>query len=539
MGRRLPVQVEQMKKYLFSMSMKKGCLNLAILLCTVLLLITFIVITNPNMESFTISQSMLLVSGLAALYAAFSLRIKKRKWFAWLMDEGLLTLLILGITLVIPFTYLKLLSSIPSANQARFLEALREPTTFLYLAGNCVIYVFFRLVLILWQRINHLRKEYFSWSLTYYFLSIIVFIITFLMLSAAIYYFFTKNNNPYFAVTQNLWGRTFSWLVHTIVPGFGLTVVFLFFGLFFLIPPFILFSSYFAKKLTKRLNHLGDAAAALRKGDLQARSPVEGSDEISQLQSDFNNMAENLEKSIKELNNEKEIVNNLLNERKELIASVSHELRTPITTILNYLDAIKSQINKKRNKELTANLEMVTQETQRLNLIINDLFDLSRAEVGHLTVKKEDCDIPEIIRNAVEAQKALAWQNRHVDLIYQAEPDLSQVQLDRDRLMQILSNLIRNGIQHTPPGGIVQVSASQADNTLVITVTDTGEGISPEDLPFIWKRFYKGDNSRGNGLGLSVVKELTELMDGTISVKSEPGTGSEFKISFPCPKRGQ
>jgi signal transduction histidine kinase len=294
--------------------------------------------------------------------------------------------------------------------------------------------------------------------------------------------------------------------------------------------------------LTGRLKDLGGTAAALRQGDYKARCPVNGQDEIAQLQADFNRMADNLEQTIEALNREKAVVNGLLNERKELVASVSHELKTPITTIMNYLEVTQASIQKQGDKELSANVESIHQEVDRLNLIVNDLFDLSRAEVGRLTIRSEECSIPEIIRQVVAAQKPLAWQNQHVELVSQIEDDLPTVHSDRNRLVQILSNLVRNGIQHTPPGGIVQVRAGKRKNKVVLTVVDTGEGICPDDMPHIWTRFYRGRSSgSGNGIGLSVVKELTELLGGEVSVKSEVGMGSEFQVVLPVhpPKKAK
>lgn len=140
----------------------------------------------------------------------------------------------------------------------------------------------------------------------------------------------------------------------------------------------------------------------------------------------------------------------------------------------------------------------------------------------------------EIVRQVIESQKTLAWQKRHVELVSQVAAGLPPIRSDRNRLAQILSNLVRNAIQHTPPGGIVQVRAEKQKNKLLLSVVDTGEGIPAEDLPHIWTRFYKGkDSTSGNGIGLSVVKELTELMGGEASVKSELGAGSEFQVALP------
>jgi signal transduction histidine kinase len=184
-------------------------------------------------------------------------------------------------------------------------------------------------------------------------------------------------------------------------------------------------------------------------------------------------MADNLEQNIEALNREKQVVNGLLNERKELVASVSHELKTPITTIANYLEATRAHIKNKRDAQLTANLEAINQEVMRLNLIINDLFDLSRAEVGRLTIHTEECAVDEIVRQVIESQKTLAWQKRHVELVSQVAAGLPPIRsgpqppgADPEQTWCATPS------QHTRPAGSCRCARKNRRNKLLLSVVD-------------------------------------------------------------------
>ena len=522
-----------MNKKIFNTNCKNILVFNSILILGITLLISLLIFSNGDVQLATLSQSMLLVCGFSSLSASLFLEVKKEKWLASIYTEIKNAFAIMVLNLLIAWLVFFLFSLIPSPSQNLFVDAIHNPNTYFFLSAGFLFYLFFRLFFRLWLLIDHLRKQYFAWSLTYYFLFIevvavfIIFVISTIMFSAAM-------NRFVGGISMNRWSQIFDWLVNTILPMIGFFVVFLFFSLVFLIPPFTLFALIFAKRITNRLRNLGETAAELRKGNFKARSPVQGSDEIAQLQLDFNSMAENLEKAIDELDNEKDVVNGLLEERKQLVARVSHELKTPITTIMNYQDVIREQVKKKRDKELKKNIEIISQEVNHLDIIINDLFDLSRAEIGRLAIKKEPCDIAEIIEQVIEAQKPIAWQTRHVELASQIEKKLPKIKLDKSRINQILNNLIRNSVQHTPPGGIIQVCANKHEQSLFVTVKDTGEGIPSEELPEIWTKFHKDLNSiTGSGIGLSVVKELVDLMDGKIIVRSKVGVGSEFQIEFP------
>jgi signal transduction histidine kinase len=189
-------------------------------------------------------------------------------------------------------------------------------------------------------------------------------------------------------------------------------------------------------------------------------------------------------------------------------------------------------------------------ETVHLQALINDLFTLSRAQVGRLELRREPTDTRAVARRVVEAMAPVAWQTNRVEVVLadaSTEVELAArngtggaplALVDGDRLGQVLRNLLHNAVRHTPPGGIVAVSTLAYQESVTVEVRDTGEGIATGDLPHIWERFYRGADMRdrvdgGSGLGLALVKELVETMGGTVGVESAPGEGSRFTIHLP------
>jgi signal transduction histidine kinase len=304
------------------------------------------------------------------------------------------------------------------------------------------------------------------------------------------------------------------------------------------LPPSALFSYLFAHRTTRRLEVLADATGALREGDYSVRVPVEGEDEVAQVQINFNAMAADLERAVRDLKAERDNVATLLNARRELIASVSHELRTPVATLRGYLESTRTHWDGTPPPTLPQDLLTMERETLRLQALIDDLFTLARAEVGRLETRCEPVDVGMVARRVVETMAPLAWQSNRVEMVASLPDTLPPAMGDGSRVEQVLLNLMRNGVRHTPPGGIVAVEASASAGAVMLQVKDTGEGIAPEDLPHIWDRFYRTRKSReqdssGTGLGLALVKELMETMGGTVAVESTLGEGSCFTVRLP------
>jgi signal transduction histidine kinase len=318
------------------------------------------------------------------------------------------------------------------------------------------------------------------------------------------------------------------------VAAFGIATLVVLSGAFvFALASSTLLAYLLSRRLVRRLEELARAAEALRSGNLAARVPVGGTDEVAQLQRSFNAMAANLELSLGQLAAERDRVSGLLQARRQLVAGVSHELRTPVATMRGYLE---SALRRDGNvpTDLRADLDTMENELSRLQRLIDDLFMLARAEVGRLELRLEPTDVGALAKRLVTIQAPLAWRQRRVELVAEVADPLPLALVDAQRLEQIVSNLLSNAVRHTPPGGLVAVTVTPDQDNMRVDVHDTGGGIAPEALPRVFERFYHGeDASGGAGLGLALVKELTEVMGGTVAAASTPGEGTCFSVRLP------
>jgi two-component system phosphate regulon sensor histidine kinase PhoR len=229
--------------------------------------------------------------------------------------------------------------------------------------------------------------------------------------------------------------------------------------------------------------------------------------------------------------------------RRELIMNVSHELRTPIASIQAHVDSLLlPEADRPDAKEIERRLRVTSAETRRLADLIEDLLMLARADSQELKVSNRAIEVAPFLEQVVLALAPLARAERQVTVSHDEMPAGLWAIGDPDRLAQVVTNLVRNAINYTPEGGVVSIrlSAGGADR-VQIAVSDTGLGISADDLEHIFERFYRADASRtrntgGFGLGLSIARELLEAMGGSLSATSQPGLGSTFWISL---RRGQ
>jgi signal transduction histidine kinase len=243
-------------------------------------------------------------------------------------------------------------------------------------------------------------------------------------------------------------------------------------------------------------------------------------------------MAADLQETLRDLQAERDRVAGLLEARRQLVACVSHELRTPVATVRGYLESALER-DEGVPSGLRAEMETMEREVARLQRLIEDLFTLSRAEVGRLELRLEPTDAGAVVRRLVDTVAPLAWGQRRVEVHADVAPDLPPASADAHRLEQIVSNLLGNAVRHTPPGGLVAAVVVGEPETVRVEVRDTGEGIPPEDLPRVFERFYRGRNGDGPGragLGLALTKELVEAMAGSVEVASTPGEGSRFTV---------
>jgi signal transduction histidine kinase len=470
------------------------------------------------------------ISGVASLlWAAFRMRLAERWWRRLLVNLAAAFVLAIVPTIILMLLMQPVRTGIPIA-QIRD-TSLRSWTTALALSGYTALwmlvlsfaFLFVRMgiSLLIWW--NRLRRRSLVWALTNAHLLVVV-------IGSCVLCGFIVVTNVYF--THSIEPQILPILVFMGI----LTVI----AVLIVLPPSLLFSYIFARRTTRRLRALATATNTLRAGDYSVRVPVEGADEVAQLQANFNAMATDLAAAVRDLEAERDTVSHLLDARRELVASVSHELRTPVSTMRGYLESARARWAKEDTPpaSLRHDLDIMEHETRRLQTLIEDLFTLSRAEVSKLELRCVPADVGDEVRRIAETVAPLAWQSGRVEVVAEVAPDLPLALVDSNRLNQVLQNLLHNGIRHTPPGGIVAISASADAERVLLQVKDTGEGIAADDLSHIWERFYRSDRARmqsasGSGLGLALVKELTEAMGGSVSVESAPGAGSCFTVAVP------
>jgi signal transduction histidine kinase len=224
--------------------------------------------------------------------------------------------------------------------------------------------------------------------------------------------------------------------------------------------------------------------------------------------------------------------------KRNFFANISHELRTPLTLILAPLDRLKDSDTVRGDSQIRQTLETMQANGFRLLKLINDLLDLVRLEAGTLRLEKRRIDIPSYLRGIVVAMQPAAAE-KGIRLQLDLAPDAPEVEADPHQLERVFFNLVFNAIKFTPADGSITVSAVRSGSQIVFRVTDTGIGIDPEHLPKIFERFWQVDASaqrkyQGAGIGLSLVRDLTEAHEGTVSAESQPGRGTSIIVSLPA-----
>jgi signal transduction histidine kinase len=276
----------------------------------------------------------------------------------------------------------------------------------------------------------------------------------------------------------------------------------------------------------RRLRAVQHATEQLGQGDLGARAPEHGGDEVAALARSFNQMAEELRSRAEKLQVSDRV-------RRQLLADVSHELNTPLTAMRGYLETLSMPDLSLDSPTRHRYLSIVREETHRLERIIGDLLDLARLEGGGTAMRQSQVDVRALFER-VAARHERDLQSRRIQLVQHVDAAASTLVGDPDRLEQAIQNLAANALRHTPDGGRLVISADRRGDAVRLSVRDSGSGIPPEQLPHIFDRFYKGDASRksgsGSGLGLSIVKAIVERHGGTITARNEDGAVFEILI---------
>ena len=223
--------------------------------------------------------------------------------------------------------------------------------------------------------------------------------------------------------------------------------------------------------------------------------------------------------------------------RRDLIAWVGHDLRTPLTSIRAILEALADGLVEDP-ETVQRYLKTAQKDIRDLSLLINDLFEMSQMDAGGMHLDCQENSISDLISDTIESFTELS-QRQGIVLRGKVEPGLDLIRMDTQRIGRVLSNLISNALRHTASGGQVLISAEWCSNgSCEVIVEDSGEGIQPEDLPYVFDQFYRGEKSRnrstgGAGLGLAIAKGIVEAHGGSIRVESEAGKGAKFSFTLP------
>ncbi len=292
---------------------------------------------------------------------------------------------------------------------------------------------------------------------------------------------------------------------------------------------FLSFGYILAEAISGRINSISQAAREIAQGNLTERVPVTGNDEIAILGNTFNDMTRQLEdmdihqKELRKM-------------RSDLIVWVGHDLRTPLTSIRAILEALADRIVEDP-VTVQRYLDMAQKEVRYLSRLIDDLFDLSQIDAGGMRVDWQYIPLADLISDTLESFTELAYQ-QGVNLDGSIQPGIDLVYIDAQLIGRVLNNLTSNAIRYTPPGGTVNISAVRDNGKVTVTVSDNGDGIKAEDLPYIFERFFRGDKSRnrttgGTGLGLAISRGIIEAHGESIRAESEEDVGTKIIFTIP------
>lgn len=285
-------------------------------------------------------------------------------------------------------------------------------------------------------------------------------------------------------------------------------------GLIALVLGFVLF-----RQITAPLNGLAAASDRIAAGDLIARAPVQGDDEIARVARSFNSMADNLARSE--------------TARRNMLADIAHELRNPIGVISSHLEAMMDGIFPMNQEQITS----LHDETLLLSRLVGDLRELALADAGQLTLNRAPTDLVALVERTVSALQTQA-KDQQITLTAELANDLPKLNLDAQRIEQVLRNLLSNALRYTPAQGAVTIMLTCEKNFAQVTVSDTGTGIASDALPHVFERFWRGDKSRSRvqgstGLGLAIAKQWIEAHGGQIGVESVVNEGARFWFKLP------
>ncbi len=280
-----------------------------------------------------------------------------------------------------------------------------------------------------------------------------------------------------------------------------------------------LLSYLLTRRVLRPLSQMTTIAGEIASGNFSARVDVASLDEVGQLGAAFNRMADGLER-IERL-------------RKAMVADAAHELRTPLTNLRGYMEALNDGVIPPSG----ATFRMLQEEILRLVHLVEDLQQLARADAARAYLHKEEVKLPEAIGQMLALYR-LKLQAKRIALTTDFAAEAERAHADRDKLLQAVRNLLENACQYTPEGGWIRISTEESAEGVKIVFANSGAGVSSNDLPFIFERFYRGERSRtrdagGAGIGLAIVKELIEAHGGSVGAES---SGGETRVWLLLPR---
>ena len=286
---------------------------------------------------------------------------------------------------------------------------------------------------------------------------------------------------------------------------------------------------FLAAALVDGMSELAAGARAIAAGRLETRVPVPGRNEMGELATSFNDMAVQLQTAEKKQRE-------LETMRRNLVAWAGHDLRTPLASVQVLVEALVDGVVDDP-ATVQRYLGAIQRNTQALSSLVDDLFDLAQLDAGAFAIDRQPTAVADLISDTIERYGEMAAR-QGVTLHGDVEPALPPIAVDAPKIERVLSNLVGNALRHTPSGGSVHLRAVGVAQTVHIEVADTGEGISPEDLPYVFDQFYRGEKSRsratgGAGLGLAIARRIVAAHGGEIEVESNMGQGARFSLVLP------
>lgn len=297
-----------------------------------------------------------------------------------------------------------------------------------------------------------------------------------------------------------------------------------------------------SRRILGQVRPLVETSRALGHGDFEARAPVLSTDELGELAHGVNQMAEQLQASYETLElrvaQRTEEVQRLLKERTEFFAALSHELRTPLAIIRGQAKMMLDPSYPKGTKWVTQAGMTIDDSSGQLLSLVNDVLDLARAEAGRMEVDLEPLALPDVVKDLRPMIEGLA-RSSGLRVGVDVPRGLPAVSADRNRLREVIVNLVDNAAKYTPEGGRVDLSATANNGSVIVSVSDTGVGIPPESGDLIFEPFYRVRGTKAqrgqasSGLGLALAKRVVEAQGGTITFESEPDVGTTFTFTLP------